>query len=244
MYKTLMLTVIMFALLTILVACGGEQTADRALQAPPEQAVKNGLSDSTAKPAEASNQALPTQVNSSPASEPPETKQPAPVLEPVQEQKQEPALPAQQDQKQASASGQTAPPEQETQMAQPKPPKVEQPSPVQPKPEQPKTEQPKAEQPEPQQLKTEQPKAVEPKPAAPPPDTVKAEALFKDNCMACHGESLKGGFGPNLQQVGASKSKDQIMKQILNGSGDMPGFAGQLDQKSIDTLAVWLSEKK
>lgn len=217
----------MFALLTILVACGGEQTADRALQAPPEQAVKNGLSDSTAKPAEVSDKAAPTQVNSSPASELPGAKQPVPV----QEQKQEPAPPAQQDQKQASATGQTAPLEQEAQMEQPKP-------------EQPKTEPPKAEQPEPQQLKTEQPKTVEPKPAPPPPDPVKAEALFKDNCMACHGESLKGGFGPNLQLVGAHKSKDQIMKQILNGSGDMPGFAGQLDQKSIETLAVWLSEKK
>jgi mono/diheme cytochrome c family protein len=84
-------------------------------------------------------------------------------------------------------------------------------------------------------------------PKAPAPTTAsnaKAEALFKDNCMACHGASLEGDFGPNLTKVGSRKTKEQIIAQITNGGENMPALGKKLDADAIETLAVWLAAKK
>ncbi|MZQ83571.1 c-type cytochrome [Paenibacillus sp. 5J-6] len=71
-----------------------------------------------------------------------------------------------------------------------------------------------------------------------------AQALFKDNCMACHGAGLEGDFGPNLTKVGSRKTKDEIVQQINKGSGDMPPFQKALKAEEIETLAAWLAAKK
>ncbi|MBP1967611.1 c-type cytochrome [Paenibacillus aceris] len=92
--------------------------------------------------------------------------------------------------------------------------------------------------------------------AAPPPSAkpqaadggtttaAEAQALFKDNCMACHGASLEGDFGPNLTKVGSRKTKDQIVQQIVKGKGDMPPFQEALKPEEIEALATWLAAKK
>jgi cytochrome c551 len=69
-------------------------------------------------------------------------------------------------------------------------------------------------------------------------------ALFKQNCVTCHGVDLQGGFGPNLQKVGGRLTKEQIIKQIHDGGGDMPPFGTQLKAEEIQSLANWLSAKK
>jgi mono/diheme cytochrome c family protein len=71
-----------------------------------------------------------------------------------------------------------------------------------------------------------------------------AEALFKSSCIACHGDQLQGKSGPNLQKVGARKTKEQIVTQISKGSTEMPGFEKSLDQASIETLSSWLAGLK
>jgi cytochrome c551 len=71
-----------------------------------------------------------------------------------------------------------------------------------------------------------------------------AAALFKQNCITCHGVELQGGFGPNLQKVGGRLTKEQIIKQIHDGGGDMPPFGTQLKAEEIQSLADWLSTKK
>ncbi|MEB4797761.1 cytochrome c, partial [Paenibacillus chondroitinus] len=71
-----------------------------------------------------------------------------------------------------------------------------------------------------------------------------AEALFKNNCMACHGAGLEGDFGPNLTKVGSRKTKDEIVQQIIKGSGDMPPFQKTFKAEEIETLATWLAAKK
>jgi mono/diheme cytochrome c family protein len=91
--------------------------------------------------------------------------------------------------------------------------------------------------------------SVAPSPSATPKPTVaadntKAEALFKDNCMSCHGAGLEGDFGPNLTKVGARRSKDQIVTQVTSGGTQMPGFEKKLDSAAIETLAAWLAAKK
>lgn len=70
----------------------------------------------------------------------------------------------------------------------------------------------------------------------------KPEKIFKQNCASCHGENLEGGTGPGLKHIGKSMSKKDIMKQIKNGSGRMPG--GLIQGKEAKAVAKWLSNKK
>lgn len=96
---------------------------------------------------------------------------------------------------------------------------------------------------------TPAPASASPTPSAKPQaaDTVSAaaaEALYKDNCMACHGAGLAGDFGPNLTKVGSRKTKDDIVQQIIKGKDEMPPFEGSLKAEEIESLAVWLAAKK
>lgn len=73
-----------------------------------------------------------------------------------------------------------------------------------------------------------------------------AEAIYKANCISCHGVDLEGKMGAktNLQHVGTAKSKDQINTQIANGGNGMMAFKGKLSDDQIKVLAEWLSAKK
>ena len=73
---------------------------------------------------------------------------------------------------------------------------------------------------------------------------VDAEAVFKANCVSCHGNNLEGAVGPNLQKVGGKLSKGDIDAVVSNGRGGMPSFKGQLSSEEIAGIADWLSTKK
>ncbi|WP_255570680.1 c-type cytochrome [Cohnella sp. CFH 77786] len=85
-------------------------------------------------------------------------------------------------------------------------------------------------------------------PAASPTGTtaagVNAEAVFKQNCIACHAADLHGGVGPNLQEVGSRLSADEIAARISAGGGGMTAFKGVLTDAEIHALADWLAAKK
>jgi cytochrome c551 len=74
--------------------------------------------------------------------------------------------------------------------------------------------------------------------------TVDAQAVFKANCVSCHGANLEGMVGPNLQKVGGKYSKDQIVAIITNGRGGMPSFKAKLSNDEINAVAAWLANKK
>lgn len=67
------------------------------------------------------------------------------------------------------------------------------------------------------------------------------EALYKNNCLSCHGEELRGRMGPNLQQVGAKLAEDEIHDIIRDGKRGMPRFGKKLDEQQIESLAKWLA---
>jgi cytochrome c551 len=70
-----------------------------------------------------------------------------------------------------------------------------------------------------------------------------AEKIYSQKCSSCHGGDLKGGMGPDLTAVGASKSKDEIAAIIKDGTdGGMP--AGLIEGDDLDKVADWLSTKK
>lgn len=76
-----------------------------------------------------------------------------------------------------------------------------------------------------------------------PPETA---AVYKANCVSCHGSDLQGRMGPgtNLQQVGARMSEQEIARQIVNGSKSMPSQKDRVSEEEIAALAAWLAQKK
>ncbi|MEK8131999.1 cytochrome c [Paenibacillus filicis] len=74
--------------------------------------------------------------------------------------------------------------------------------------------------------------------------TTNAQALYKSNCLACHGDQLQGGMGPKLQKVGAKLSAEQITAKVQNGGGGMPAYTSKLKPEEIQALAAWLAENK
>ena len=75
-------------------------------------------------------------------------------------------------------------------------------------------------------------------------DASAAQAIYKQNCISCHGADLQGVVGPNLQKVGSKLTLEQMYKLIQNGKGMMPGFKAQLKDEEIANLSRWLAEKK
>jgi cytochrome c551 len=73
-------------------------------------------------------------------------------------------------------------------------------------------------------------------------DSATAEALYKNTCAGCHGQTLEGSVGPNLQKIGGTLSKDQILEVLKNGKGSMP--PGLAKGNDAETLAAWLADKK
>lgn len=73
-----------------------------------------------------------------------------------------------------------------------------------------------------------------------------AKALFKQNCVSCHGADLKGRVGKqsNLEAVGTRLSVEELADVIANGRDLMPAFSGKLSESEIQALAIWLSGLK
>ncbi|SFE05906.1 cytochrome c551 [Paenibacillus catalpae] len=74
----------------------------------------------------------------------------------------------------------------------------------------------------------------------------KTGAVYKANCVSCHGSDLQGRMGAqtNLQQVGARMTEQEMAEQIKHGGGSMPPFEERLTDEQIAGLAAWLAGKK
>lgn len=76
-------------------------------------------------------------------------------------------------------------------------------------------------------------------------DAAAAETIVKAQCISCHGETLQGGVGPNLQKIGAELDEKALYKTISKGKGSMmPSFKAKLKEEEIANVAKWLAEKK
>lgn len=67
--------------------------------------------------------------------------------------------------------------------------------------------------------------------------------LYGNLCVACHGESAKGGVGPDLtvSKYIYGKSRLDIAKTISGGRpGGMPDFSSQLSKEQIESLVEFL----
>jgi mono/diheme cytochrome c family protein len=69
--------------------------------------------------------------------------------------------------------------------------------------------------------------------------TEKGDALFKINCVGCHGITARGLVGPDLHSVTQRLSDKEIIKQVTGGlTPPMPSF--EIDPVNMSNLLKYL----
>ena len=84
--------------------------------------------------------------------------------------------------------------------------------------------------------------APSPTPSPTPPSSA-ARSLFFQSCGGCHrlaDAGTIGAVGPNLDALRPSKAV--VQRQVTNGGGGMPAFAGILTQSQIDAVETYVSQ--
>ena len=67
------------------------------------------------------------------------------------------------------------------------------------------------------------------------------KSLFGSACASCHGETGQGtATVPTLAGIATRKTREELAKVIREGTGRMPGFAGTLDNATINDLVNFL----
>lgn len=66
-------------------------------------------------------------------------------------------------------------------------------------------------------------------------------SLYAANCAGCHGDRRQGSaMAPSLLDVGARRTRDQIVQIINEGTGRMPAFGAALEKRAIDDIVRYL----
>ena len=67
----------------------------------------------------------------------------------------------------------------------------------------------------------------------------KGDALFKVNCVGCHGITARGLVGPDLHSITQRLNDKQIIKQVTGGlTPPMPSF--EIDPENMSNLLEYL----
>ena len=67
----------------------------------------------------------------------------------------------------------------------------------------------------------------------------KGDALFKINCVGCHGISARGLVGPDLHSITRRLNDKEIIKQVTGGlTPPMPSF--EIDPQNMSNLLEYL----
>lgn len=80
-----------------------------------------------------------------------------------------------------------------------------------------------------------------------PEVVAEGEAIYKTNCIACHGPELKGGIGPDLTDATwiHGGSRDQIVATVTNGVTEkgMPPWGPVLGAEKVFKVAAYVHQK-
>ena len=69
--------------------------------------------------------------------------------------------------------------------------------------------------------------------------------FYKKGCQYCHQIGEQGGIkGPNLSQIGRTRTRAQLEVQIVNGAAEMPAYGGMLTKVQLDDLVTFLMAQK
>jgi ubiquinol-cytochrome c reductase cytochrome b subunit len=65
--------------------------------------------------------------------------------------------------------------------------------------------------------------------------------LQNKQCRNCHAIDGEGGQrGPDLADVGTRLTKDQLIRQIIQGGGNMPAYGNKLSPYEVDALVAYM----
>jgi ubiquinol-cytochrome c reductase cytochrome b subunit len=68
-----------------------------------------------------------------------------------------------------------------------------------------------------------------------------AAVLQNKNCRNCHALAGEGGFrGPQLDGVGVRLTRDDLIRQVIQGGGEMPAYGKQLKPAEVTALVAFL----
>ncbi|HJV17307.1 MAG TPA: cytochrome c [Bacillales bacterium] len=70
----------------------------------------------------------------------------------------------------------------------------------------------------------------------------KPEDIYKQSCIACHGDQYQGTVGPALKGVGKKYSKEELIDIVTKGKGNMPPT--QVSAEQAPVVADWLATLK
>ena len=60
-------------------------------------------------------------------------------------------------------------------------------------------------------------------------------------CRNCHAiDGVGGQRGPDLSGVGAKLNKDQLVRQVIQGGGNMPAYGNNLTPDQVEALACYM----
>lgn len=66
------------------------------------------------------------------------------------------------------------------------------------------------------------------------------QAIFANNCAACHGQDGGGVVAPALAGNDALSDTEHVVKQILKGGGSMPAFGKRFSDEEIANVASFI----
>src|SRR5262249_20337995 len=68
-----------------------------------------------------------------------------------------------------------------------------------------------------------------------------ADVLQNKTCRNCHALDGAGGQrGPDLTTVADRLTRDELIRQVIQGGGNMPAYAQQLSPAEVDVLVAFL----
>ncbi|MDE3243026.1 MAG: c-type cytochrome [Nitrospirota bacterium] len=76
---------------------------------------------------------------------------------------------------------------------------------------------------------------------APGGAAARGAALYKQNCLACHGEAGSGGVGPKLAHNPILAQADRFRTTVSQGRGAMPPWGAVLRPQEIADIHAWLN---
>jgi mono/diheme cytochrome c family protein len=71
--------------------------------------------------------------------------------------------------------------------------------------------------------------------------TARGAALYRQNCLPCHGEAGRGGVGPKLAHNPILTEPARFRTTVNQGRGAMPPWASVLNSQDIADIHAWLT---
>jgi ubiquinol-cytochrome c reductase cytochrome b subunit len=75
------------------------------------------------------------------------------------------------------------------------------------------------------------------------PLEMRGAAVLQDKqCRNCHSLGREGGErGPSLDQVATRLTKDEMVRQVIQGGGNMPAYGSKLSPAEVDALVAFMT---